>query len=45
MQIKKTELAKIIRDEIADVIEEARRYGEFGDTRSPHAIVTGKQNK
>ncbi len=27
MQIKKTELAKIIRDEIANVIEEARRYG------------------
>jgi len=27
MQIKKTELAKIIREEIANVIEEARRYG------------------
>ena len=40
MQIKKTELAKIIRDEIANVIEEARRYGEFGDTRSSHAYRT-----
>ena len=40
MQIKKTELAKIIRDEIANVIEEARRYGEFGDTRRSHAYRT-----
>jgi hypothetical protein len=40
MQIKKTQLAKIIRDEIANVIEEARRYGEFGDTRRSHAYRT-----
>ena len=44
MQIKKTELAKIIRDEIANVIEEARRMDRFRRGRRPYPSYMAMAN-